>query len=552
MADTVADQIIAILVRSGVKRIYGIPGDSINPLVDAIRRNKEITYVQARHEEGAALEAAFDARSSGSISACMGTSGPGSIHLLNGLYEAKMDHVPVVALTGQVETDMIGRDYFQEVDLNRLFEDVAVFNKQIVNPDSAQYITWRACREAVLKGGVAHLTLPVDVLKSPSKTNFETDLDNHFFTTYSIDPSKAVEAINRSSRPVIVAGRGTLGSEDMVMKLSDLIGAPIIYALNAKGIYDDYDERVMGGIGLLGSKPAVEAMNGSDLIIFLGTLFPYYSFIKRGTETIQVDINPENIGKHFPATYPYHCDVKTFLSSINPAAKKDKYYDRMKDSKEKWIATLEEEEHSDGAIIRPQTVASEISKQIAKGSTVVVDTGNVTVWGMRNLRTNGGVNFLFSPWLGSMGIGIPAAIGASFSSSGPIIALVGDGSFAMTMMELITARKYSRNIKVVVFNNSKLGMIKFEEEVMGYPEWGVDLLNPDFGAVATAMGIYGDHVEKPGDLPKAISRLLSSNGPGVLDVKVEPNERPMPPKLTFAQAKGYITSLLREKLLPTD
>ncbi|MDS0256397.1 pyruvate oxidase [Thermoplasmatales archaeon AK] len=552
MADTVAEQIVSILVRAGVKRIYGIPGDSINPLVDAIRKNKGITYVQTRHEEGAAFEAAFDARVSGNISACMGTSGPGSIHLLNGLYEAKMDGVPVIALTGQVETDMIGRDYFQEVDLNKLFEDVSIYNKQIVNPDSAQYIAWRACREAILNGGVAHLTLPVDILKAPSKTNFETDFDSFFTTRFSVDASAATDAIDASSKPVIVVGRGVKGSEQMVLRLSETIGAPIIYALNAKGIFDDYDDRVMGGMGLLGSKPGVEAMDGSDLIIFLGTSFPYYSFVHKGTKTIQVDINPRNIGKRFPATLPYNCDVKTFLSAIKPKEKKKKHYYELKDSKRKWLTLLEQEEESSGKLLNPQTVAAEVSKHLTTGSIIAVDTGNVTVWGMRNIRTRGGVNFLFSPWLGSMGIGIPAAIGASFATDQPVTALVGDGSFAMTMMELITARKYNRNIKIVVFNNSKLGMIKFEEEVMGYPEWGVDLLNPDFGEVAKAMGIYGDHVETPEQLPDAVSKLMNSNGPGVLDVKVDPNERPMPPKLTFSQAKGYITSLLRERLLPTD
>lgn len=552
MAQTVADQIIETLVRAGVKRIYGVPGDSIDPLVDAIRRNDGLQYVQVRHEEGGALEATFEAKVTGKLTACMGTSGPGSIHLLNGLYEAKMDGVPVIALTGQVETDLLGRDYFQEVDLNKLFEDVSVFNKQVVHPDSAEYFAWRACRDAVLKRGVSHLTLPVDILKAPSKTNFEVELDSEPAIRYDMDPSPAQEAINRSERPVILAGRGVKGSEKELMDLSEKIGAPIIYALNAKGLLNDFDDHVMGGIGLLGAKPSISAMEDSDLIVFLGTSFPYYNFIKKGVKTIQVDLNPLHVGKHFPATLPYVCSVKDFLQKINPAEKPYKFYKEFLSEKKRWFETLEDEEKSTGKVINPQTVAALISKHISDDAIVVVDTGNVTVWGMRNLRTSGNRTFLFSPWLGSMGVGIPAAVGASFATDKPVVALVGDGSFAMTMMELITARKYGRPIKVVAFNNSKLGMIKFEEEVMGYPEWGVDLLNPDFSKLAQSMGLHGERVEDPSKLEDAIVRFIKAEGPGVLDVVVNPDEKPMPPKLTFNQAKGYITSMLREKLMSTE
>jgi pyruvate dehydrogenase (quinone) len=552
MAQTVAEQIIETLVTAGVKRIYGVPGDSIDPLVDAIRKNTQIQYVQVRHEEGGALEAAYESRITGELTACMGTSGPGSIHLLNGLYEAKMDGCSVIALTGQVETDLLGRDYFQEVNLNRLFEDVSVYSKQILHPDSADYITWRACKEAKVKKGVSHLTLPVDILRMPSKTNFEIKLESDFQVDYKIDPSAAERAINSSEKPVIMAGRGIKGCEEEVMALSEKIGAPVIYALNGKGLLSDFDDRVLGGIGLLGSKPSISAMDGSDLIIFLGTSFPYYNFIKKGTKTIQVDINPSNIGKRFPATLPYVCSIKSFLSSLNTREKSYKYYKEFQAEKKKWIETLEQEEAQGIDKIRPQRVARLISDHMPDDAVVVVDTGNVTVWGMRNIRTHGNRTFLFSPWLGSMGVGIPAAVGASFASDKPIVALVGDGSFAMTMMELITAKKYNRPIKVIVFNNSKLGMIKFEQEVMGYPEWGVDLLNPHFGKLAESIGLYGERVEKPGELQDAIIRFLKHDGPGVLDVVVDPDEKPMPPKLTFSQAKGYVTSMLREKLMSKD
>ncbi len=548
MGSTVADVIIETLVASGVERIYGIPGDSIDPLVDAIRRNKNIHYVQGRHEEGSALEAAFEAKVTGRPVACMGTSGPGSIHLLNGLYEAKMDHVPVIALTGQVETDLIGHDYFQEVDLNKLFDDVSIFNKQIVNPESTQYIVSMACHSAKIKGGVAHITLPVDVLRMPAESNDVKTIGKYPEISYNFDPSESTEAINASKNPLILAGRGTIGHGSDVISLAERIGAPVIYAVNAKGIYSDFDPKVLGGLGLLGSKASINAMKSADLLILLGTSFPYTAFIPKDIKIIQVDTNPENLSKRYNTSIQCLCRVSDFLKSVKPEEKKTKFYQTFVKDKDSWVSELEKAENDKREPMRPEVVAARLSKKVAKNSIVVVDTGNVTVWGVRNFRTDTGKLFLFSPWLGTMGAGIPAAVGASFASDRPVVAMVGDGSFAMTMSELITARKYKRNVKIVVFNNSILGMIKFEQEVMGYPEWGVDLLNPDFSKLAQAIGIYGRRVEKIADLDAAIDEFLSVQSPGVLEVIVDPDEKPMPPKLSFDQVKGYVTSVLRETL----
>jgi pyruvate dehydrogenase (quinone) len=549
MASTVADVIVETLVSCGVKRIYGIPGDSIDPLVDAIRRNKNIQYVQGRHEEGSALEAAFEAKLTGMPVACMGTSGPGSIHLLNGLYEAKMDHVPVIALTGQVETDLIGHDYFQEVNINRLFEDVSIFNEQIVNPESAQYLAMRACHEAKVKGGVAHITLPVDILRSPSESKHVHGIAKYPLISYNFDPEEAVEAINQSQRPLLFIGRGSIGQSAQINDFAEKIGAPIIYALNAKGIMSDYDRKVMGGLGLLGSKASIDAMKQTDLLILIGTNFPYAAFIREDVATMQVESNPVNLKKRFNAGIDCLCTVSDFLNKVRPATKDEKFYMKLQQSKSAWISELEKTEKDSKEPMRPEVVSAKLSGKVKKDAVVVVDTGNVTVWGMRNFRTEEGKTFLFSPWLGSMGVGIPAAVGASFATDRQVVAMVGDGSFAMTMMELITARKYKRNVKIVVFNNSKLGMIKFEQEVMGYPEWGVDLLNPDFSKLAQAIGIYGRRVDKISDLDPAIDEFLSVESPGVLEVIVNPDEKPMPPKLTFSEIKGYVTSVLREALM---
>ncbi len=344
MGTTVADVIVDTLVSCGVKRIYGIPGDSIDPLIDAIRRNKNIQYVQGRHEEGSALEAAFEAKMTGMPVACMGTSGPGSIHLLNGLYEAKMDHVPVIALTGQVETDLIGHDYFQEVDINRLFDDVSIFNRQIVNPESAQYITMRACHEAKVKGGVAHITLPVDMLRSPSESKQLHGIGKYPVISYKFDPKEAVDAINQSQRPLLFIGRGSIGQTASINNFAEKIGAPIIYALNAKGIMSDFDKKVLGGLGLLGSKASIGAMKDADLLILLGTNFPYAAFIRDNIKIIQVESNPSNLHKRFNSSIECLCTVSDFLMNVDPETKEDKFYGKLQGAKESWIKDLEKVE----------------------------------------------------------------------------------------------------------------------------------------------------------------------------------------------------------------
>ncbi|BFI74566.1 thiamine pyrophosphate-dependent enzyme [Sulfurisphaera ohwakuensis] len=545
MAKNVAEIIVDTLVRAGVKRIYGIPGDSIDPLVDAIRKNKEIEYIQVRHEEGAAFAASVESKLTGNVTACMGTSGPGSIHLLNGLYDAKMDHAPVVALTGQIESDMLGHDYFQEVNLVKLFDDVAVFNQMVVNPKNAGYLIWRAIYEAKTKRGVAHLNLPVDILRMEGEEyegTFEVNV------SYSVNVDPAVKLINESNNPVIMIGGGARGSAELLNEFAEKIGSPIIYALNGKGVLSDYNEKVMGGIGILGTKPSVEALNKADLLILLGTSFPYVNFLPKDVKVIQVDTNPVNISKRVKVDVPLVTTVEDFLKSIigKVKEKEEKFYVKMKDSKEKWFNELKKVEEDNSTPIKPQKVAAKLSEIFTEGI-VIVDTGNVTMWGARHFKASGKQRFVFSSWLGSMGIGVPGAVGASFVTD-KVLALVGDGGFAMTMMELITAKKYSRPIKVVIFNNSKLGMIKFEQEVMGYPEWGVDLYNPDFSKLAESIGIESVRVEDPKDLDEGLKKLKESKGPFVMDVVVDPNERPMPPKLTFTQAKNYILSIFREKL----
>ena len=547
---TVADVIIKTLVNFGVKRIYAIPGDSLNPIIDAIRRNKDIKYVQVRHEEGGALSASYESKYTGNLSACMGTSGPGSIHLLNGLYDAKTQHVPVIALTGQVETELLHHDYFQEVNLVKLFDDVSVFNARIITPDNAHYLIWKACREAITKKGVGHIDMPVDILMESCK---EEDL-SYYINPVNYNPGgldEAVNLINNRNKPVIMIGGGSRNYRGEIDEFAEKIGAPIIYSLNGKGVFNDTDKKVMGGIGLLGTKPSIKAIEKSDLIIFLGTIFPYTQFLKN-VDNIQVNTNIDDLNKIMKANYSYLCDIKYFLDNINVNEKDKKFYQEMQDEKAKWSEDMVRLASNHKNPIRAELLTDKISKKIEDDAIIITDTGNVTLWSNRFLNAGNNNKFYFSSWLGTMGSGIPGSVGLAFASGKKIYGLIGDGSFAMTIMELITIKKYNLPVKLVVYDNSILGMIKLEEEVMGYPEYGVDLYNPDFAKLAESIGITGIRVDTVEALDAGIDKFFKCDGPAVLDVVTETNETPMPPKLNFKVAEKYVTSILKEKLETKD
>lgn len=547
---TVADVIIKTLVNFGVKRIYAIPGDSLNPIIDAIRRNKDIKYVQVRHEEGGALSASYESKYTGNLAACMGTSGPGSIHLLNGLYDAKTQHVPVIALTGQVETELLHHDYFQEVNLVKLFDDVSVFNARIITPDNAHYLIWKACREAITKKGVGHIDMPVDILMESCK---EEDL-SYYINPVNYNPGgldEAVNLINNRNKPVIMIGGGSRNYRGEIDEFAEKIGAPIIYSLNGKGVFNDTDKKVMGGIGLLGTKPSIKAIEKSDLIIFLGTIFPYTQFLKN-VDNIQVNTNIDDLNKIMKANYSYLCDIKYFLDNINVNEKDKKFYQEMQDEKAKWSEDMVRLASNHKNPIRAELLTDKISKKIEDDAIIITDTGNVTLWSNRFLNAGNNNKFYFSSWLGTMGSGIPGSVGLAFASGKKIYGLIGDGSFAMTVMELITIKKYNLPVKLVVYDNSILGMIKLEEEVMGYPEYGVDLYNPDFAKLAESIGITGIRVDTVEALDAGIDKFFKCDGPAVLDVVTETNETPMPPKLNFKVAEKYVTSILKEKLETKD
>lgn len=549
MAKTVAEILVEYLNLGGIQRVYGVPGDSIDPFVEAVRRSHSLKYVQVRHEEGGAFAASFDAKFNGKPSACFGTSGPGSIHLINGLYDAKTDRAPVIAITGQVRSNLYGEDYHQEVNLIKLFDDVAVFNKMVIDPTSAPYLISKAIREAKRLRGVSHLNFPVNILmeKVDSPRIANTDIISGRIVS---DVESAITLIQRSKRPVLLIGGGGLTERESLQAFSMKIGAPIIYALMGKGIFSDASQLVLGGLGLLGSRSSVDAISGSDLIIEIGSTFPYRKFIPRDIKVIQVDSDSGNLGKEFPVDVPINSDAHSFLESImgRVGEKENKYYDEFAESRKSWENELRKLEERETATVNPAMLARILSEEADKDAVVVTDTGNTTVWIARHFRASAGQRFLFSGALASMGCGLPGAMGVSMSSRRQVISAVGDGGLAMTLMELATVKKYNLPIKIVVFNNSKLAMIKFEQEVLGYPEWGVDLVNPNFSLLAAAYGIDSITIQNSGEIKNGVRKMMDNPGPFLLEAVTDPNMRPMPPRVTLEQAKGYLMANLRERI----
>ncbi len=549
MTQTVAEILAEYLSVGGVQRVYGVPGDSIDPFVEAVRRNNSIRYVQVRHEEGGAFAASFEAKFTGRPAACFGTSGPGSIHLINGLYDAKTDKAPIIAITGQIRSGLYGEDYHQEVNMIKLFDDVAVFNKMIIEPSSAPYLVSKAIREAKRLKGVSHLNIPVDVLMqrvvTPRIVNTEIPSGR-----IASDFDAAEKLIQGSRHPVILIGRGAMNERKGVQELSMKVGAPIIYALLGKGIFPDDSSFVLGGLGLLGSRPSVEAISGSDLIIEIGSTFPYRSFIPEAVKTIQVDVDTNNLGSEFPVDVPINSDSHTFLEAILPRVgeKEDKYYDYFEKSRKTWEREIRKQEERETQNVNPALLSRILSEEAERDAVIVTDTGNTTVWIARHFRASAGQRFLFSGALASMGCGLPGAIGVALSTSRQVISMVGDGGLGMTAMELATIRKYNIPVKIVVFNNSKLAMIKFEQEVLGYPEWGVDLVNPDFKVLASAYGIESMTISNNSDINSGVRKMMESPGSFLLEAITDPNIRPMPPRVTFEQAKGYLMATIREKV----
>jgi pyruvate oxidase len=557
MGKSVADSLIEQLIGEGVTRIYGIPGDAVNSIMDSIRKHEDkIQFVLVRHEENAAFMAAAEAKLTGRLAVCAGTAGPGAIHLLNGLYEAKMEGVPVLVVSGQVESDLYGSDYFQEVNLVKLFDDVASFNQIILAPEHAGALVSRAIRSSMAERSVSHINIPQDIARMPTEENFGAE------PTYRVSPlglaansdlERAAAILNEAERPLIFAGKGARGASPEVLQMAKRLAAPIIKTLPAKDIIPDEHPYSLGGLGLLGTRPALDAMHEADAIFMIGTSYPYVQFLPEGSASkiVQLDIEPTRIGKRIRADCGLVGDSRLTLRSLLPLLRQrddtdflKKYQGKMKD----WWSQMNETESSDAVPIRPERVARELSDILPKDSIISVDVGNVTVWMARDFRVQEGQIMLWSGWLATMGVALPSAIAAKFvHPERPVIAAAGDGGFCMTMSDFVTAVRHKLPLKAVVFDNRELGMIRLEQEIQGHPKYGIDLVNPDFARYAEACGGLGLRAEKPSELKLALEQMMETDKPCVVDVMVDQNARPMHEKVSVKQAANYVSSLFREK-----
>jgi pyruvate dehydrogenase (quinone)/pyruvate oxidase len=566
MGQIAADVMITRLAAWGVDTVFGIPGDGINGIMEGKRRqSKKIKFILVHHEEAAAFMATAYAKQTGRIGVCLATSGPGAIHLLNGLYDAKLDHVPVLAITGMQETSVLGTGYQQEVHLEHLFQDVAEYNQMIINAAQLPALVDIAIRTAYSRRGVAHLTLPNDIQIAdagdnpwPSVAPANPPSTAPILWQPRVRPSDpeldgAAAILNQAKKPAILAGIGARGASSLLERLAETLGAPVIKTLSGKMVLPDDSPYTTGGIGLLGTGPTADLIDEVDTLLMVGTNFPYTKHLPAPgrVKVVQVDIDPTRIGNRLPTDAPLVGDVSTTLEALLPRLQVhsdhshlNKYQHEMADWRDK-MAALESPERDP---IAPQYVVSLLDELAADDAVMTCDAGTIATWAARHWTIRGNREFYLSGNLASMAPGLPYAIGIAHVNPGrQVIAYVGDGGFAMLMAEFNTACRYRLPVKVIINNNSSLGQILWEQMVLGYPEHGVRFENPqpDYAAWATACGGFGIRVDKADNLQVALSEALASPGPAIVDVAVDPNEPPMPGKVTYEQAKKFTEAFLK-------
>jgi thiamine pyrophosphate-dependent acetolactate synthase large subunit-like protein len=554
----VCESLLDILSGYGVRHIFGIPGDAINELIEAIRKQDKIKFIHVMHEEAGAFAASAQAKLTGGLGVCCGTAGPGAIHLLNGLYDAKMDHAPVLAITGQVKTALIGSTYHQEVDLHALFENVAVYNQTIINAEQMPGLAVRACESALSLKGVAHINIPGDISTQLVKNHHAASgraKNNAVVVPCTADLKLAAELIDASERPCILAGIGAREARSELLRFAEYINAPIIKSLRGKDLLADNHPFTLGGLGLLGTEPSLNAIHHCDLLIAVGTDFPYHDFYPNGKiPSIQIDLEAHHIGRRHGVSNPLVGDAAPTLEELMlliTERENGAFLKECQSRMQKWLNEQHVKEHSPDTPIHPQTLARMVSDLADEHAIVCCDTGAVTVWGARNFRIKEQQRFTLSGGLASMGYGLPAAIGAQVEyPDRQVIALCGDGGFAMLMADFASAVKYQLPVKIFIFNNSKLGLIQMEEEASsGNPESETELHNPDYALFARACGGEGFNVENPTDLESVIARALESPGPSIVNVFVDAGELVLPPEVSTVQAVNYVKAKVKEYFL---
>jgi len=561
MAAKTADILIERLIDWGVDTIFGFPGDGINGIFEALRtRQDTMRFIQVRHEEAAAFAACGYAKYTGRLGVCLATSGPGGIHLLNGLYDAKCDGAPVLAITGHTFHDLIGTHYQQDVDLDKLFMDVTVYNQRVTGPAHVTNVLDAAIRAALAQRGVAHIMIPKDIQEWTADDDHRSPANvakhsAHLYEAAHSLPSQALlqeaaDLINAGAKVAILAGAGCLKARAETLQLSEAVGGPIIKPLLGKGVVPDGDPHTTGGIGLLGTAPSQDALEECDTLIIAGSSFPYLEFYPKPgqAKVVQIDVRSERIGLRHPTDVGLVGDCQAVLGALLPLIRhKDdrgflrKAQERMRD----WNALMEQRGTRTEMPMKPQVVTYQLNKLLANDAIVSSDSGTIATWAARYIEMRDGMQFSLSGNLATMANGLPYSIGAAVAYPGrQVVCIVGDGGFTMLMGEIATLVKYNLPVKVIIIKNNTLGQIKWEQLVMeGKPEFGVELQPIDFAAHAQACGAAGYTITEPGQAEAVLREALAHPGPAVVQAVVDGNEPPMPGKITTQQAIKFAEAL---------
>jgi len=556
MSKTIAAKLIEILEHAGVTHIHGVVGDSLNGITDELRKSK-IRWIHYRHEEAAAFAAGAEAHLTGKLAVCAGSCGPGNLHLINGLYDAHRSNVPVLAIAAQIPSGQIGSSYFQETRPESLFRECSYYCETISSARQMPQVLQTAIQHAVGLNGVAVISLSGDV----AMENIEGDALEHplFPTRLNLTPSPAdlsllADLINRSEKITLLCGAGCAGAHDHLVSLAGRILSPIVHALRGKEYVQYNNPFDVGMTGLIGLASGNHAVQESDLLLLLGTDFPYKEWYPVNSKIVQLDIRPERLGRRCKLDLGLVGDVRETLGALLPLIqeKADRTFlencqDRYKESR-KHLAVHAKGES--GRLIHPEYLTKVISETAKDDAIFSADVGTPTVWAARYLDMKNGRRLIGSFNHGSMASAMPQAIGAQIAfPDRQVISLSGDGGFAMLMGDILTIYQYNLPIKIVVYNNGSLGFVAMEMKVIGMPPFGTDLKNPDFARMAEAIGIMGIRVENSEDVPAAVEKALAHEGPVLIDVLTNPTELVMPPEINFEEAKGFGIYMLRQTLL---
>ncbi|MGW6302237.1 ubiquinone-dependent pyruvate dehydrogenase [Peribacillus butanolivorans] len=557
MKQTIADLLIDSLLNAGVKRIYGIVGDSLNAVLDSIRRSGKIDWISVRHEEVAAFAAGSDALLSNSIAVCAGSSGPGNLHLINGLYDCHRSRIPVLAIAAHIPSNEIGGDYFQQTNPEHLFKECSHFCEVVTKPEQMPRMVTMALQHSISRKGVSVLVLPGDVALLADNESVPEQVIH--ITQPVVRPSdeelkRLSEYLNSGKRITLLCGAGCEGAHAQLMQLCDKLKSPMVIALRGKE-HLEYDNPYLVGLtGLIGYSSGYHAMMDCDVLLMLGTDFPYRQFLPKKSIILQVDIRAEHLGRRAALTFGLCGDVKYTVESLLPLLSETHDTHHL----DKFVSNYQDVRRGLDKLaigkpgrkpIHPQFLTKVISNLASEGTVFTCDVGTPTLWAARYLEMNGKRRLLGSFNHGTMANALPQAIGAQAARPEvQVVALSGDGGLSMLMGDLLTLRQHKLPVKVVVFNNNALGFVELEMKSSGYLETGTGLENPNFADVAQAMGIEGIRVEDPADLENAVKRAFAHNGPVVLDVVVNRQELSLPPSIKLEQAQGFTLWMLKAVL----